>query len=84
MKHFKFAKEIYFDLFPIFLPYSTLLGFMTGIYSIPSTGTNQPFNFFSNTIGYTGIGIITGIAFPITYPLFAGYIVYKNVSSNIK
>jgi hypothetical protein len=28
-------------------------------------------------VGYTSIGIITGICYPITYPLFGCYVLYK-------
>ena len=68
-------KHIYVDLLPIFVPYSILFGMLSGLYSPPDT---KPIERFTNIIGYTGIGLITGIAFPITYPLFGLYVLSKH------
>jgi hypothetical protein len=32
---------------------------------------------FSKTIGYTSLVIITGVTYPISYPLLGGYYLYK-------
>ena len=77
MKFSHFTKNIYIDLLPIFVAYSTLLGFMAGL-SSKSGGDKTPFDSFANTIGFTSIGVITGVMFPISYPLLAGYVLYKN------
>jgi hypothetical protein len=36
---------------------------------------------YSNIIGYTSLGIITGVTYPISYPLFGSYLLYKNYFS---
>ena len=68
-------KPIYLDFLDIVLPYTTLVGFMTGI-SAPSR--DKPFDLFTNIIGYTSIGIISGFTYPISYPIIGGYILYKH------
>ena len=39
------------------------------------------FERYSNMIGYTSIGILTGITYPISYPLFGLYVIYRNNKS---
>lgn len=78
MKFSNICKNIYIELLPVFVPYSTLLGFISGLTYSDGSGRAKPIDFFTNAIGYTSIGLITGIAFPISYPLLAGYVLYKN------
>ena len=66
-------KKIYIEFLYPFLGYSTGLGFLNGI--TRNNGENHSIDFFTNMIGYTSIGIITGVFYPITYPLI-GYYVY--------
>ena len=68
-------KNIYLDLLPIFVPPTTLLGVMTGLSSIG--GIKSQLDLFASTIGYTSLGIITGITFPISYPLLGLYVIFK-------
>jgi hypothetical protein len=35
---------------------------------------------YSNLIGYTTVGMITGVTYPVSFPLLAYYAFYKNVS----
>ena len=37
---------------------------------------------YSNLIGYTSIGIITGITYPISFPLLGCYVLYKTKKNN--
>ena len=38
----------------------------------------KPIDTYSNIIGFTSIGIITGITYPISFPLCGCYVLYKN------
>ena len=71
-------KNIYIDLLPLFVPSTTLFGFMIGLSTNMSPRETKSTDCFMNVVGYTSIGIITGIFFPITYPLIGGYVLYKN------
>jgi hypothetical protein len=70
-------KQLYFTALPLFSIYSTTLGIHTGINLNTRKKENIPFDYYANIIGYTGLGIITGITYPISYPLLTGYIFYK-------
>jgi hypothetical protein len=71
-------KNIYIDLLPLFVPSTTLFGFMIGLSANRSPREIKYTDSFMNVVGYTSIGIITGVFFPITYPLIGGYVLYKN------
>ena len=71
-------KELYKNLMPIMLIYPTIIGIEIGINANRSKTNETPIDMYSNMIGYTSIGFITGITYPISYPLFGCYVVYKN------
>ena len=71
-------KNLYIDLLPLFVPSTTLFGFMIGLFTNLSPRETKSTDSFLNVVGYTSIGIITGVFFPITYPLIGGYVLYKN------
>lgn len=53
-----------------------MVGFLIGFpYGMQQ---KNPTEMFCNCIGYTSIGIITGIAYPVSFPLLAGYVLYKS------
>jgi hypothetical protein len=68
-------KDIYFDFLPFFLVSTTAIGFVSGVISCSN---HKPNEFFSQMIGYTSIGIMTGLSFPISCPLLGCYVLYKN------
>ena len=74
---FKYKKP-YIDLLEVILPSTGLLGFMTGVFSNMASRDKTSIDTFADIIGYTTIGIITGITYPISYPLLGGYVLYKN------
>ena len=69
--------ELYMKILPLPVAYSTLVGIDTGAHIKNMTPTR---NAYSTLIGYTGIGILTGLTFPISYPLFAGYVLFSGNS----
>ena len=78
--------ELYIKILPIPAIYSTLVGTDIGIeqYRHNINKKNKDDNcdisnidIYSNLIGYTSIGIITGITYPISFPLLGYYVLYK-------
>jgi hypothetical protein len=51
-------------------------GFATGMHATITNHTT-PIEMFTNWVGYTSIGIFTGITYPVSFPLLAGYVIYK-------
>lgn len=71
-------KAIYMDLLPVFVTSNAMVGVIIG----SGTALNRDattMDTFSNIIGYTSIGIITGMTYPISCPLFAGYVIHKSL-----
>lgn len=66
--------ELYFALLPLPLMTSSIFGIATGF----NYGLNnrKPIDSFSGMIGYTSLGMITGIIYPISFPLLAGYALF--------
>ena len=69
-------KFLYFELLPVFGPMPVVLGFFSGLGA--STNRENPFDLFTNVLGHTTIGIITGILYPISYPLLGARVLYAN------
>jgi hypothetical protein len=69
--------KYYIELLPMITLPTTFIGFTTGMYSSIQS-TNKPIDMFSNWIGYTSIGIMTGLSYPVSFPMLAGYVIYKN------
>ena len=77
--NFHKIKSDYFDLLPFFLIHTTFVGFYQGLDRRSNNKLHStPIENFSSTIGYTSIGILTGISYPISYPLLASYILYRD------
>ena len=72
---FRNFKEIYFGFLPIFLIPTLTFGILNGIRF--GLERKEPFTSFCETIGYTSIGMITGITYPISFPLLAVYVLTK-------
>jgi hypothetical protein len=73
MSHYK---QLYFSLLPIPLTISSIFGIINGINYGFDNKCNS-FDKFSGMVGLTSIGMITGITYPISFPILAGYILYK-------
>lgn len=69
-------KELYFAILPLPLVTSSIFGIISGIdYGLENKCNN--FQKFSGMVGLTSIGMITGITYPISFPIFAGYMLFK-------
>jgi hypothetical protein len=73
----------------IVVPLTTFLGFTSNLINLSTSTTStttinnkNTINIFTSTIGYTTIGFITGITFPISFPLIAGYTLKQNLPKN--
>lgn len=66
----------YAQLLPIMVVPSTFVGFCTGMHAGITSKT--PIDMFSNWIGYASLGVMTGVAYPVSFPMLAGYVIYKN------
>lgn len=76
--------KLYTTTMPFVTIYSTCLGIDTGINVnkiLYNNNNNNSFDIYSNLIGYTSLGIVTGILYPISYPVFGYYVLYKNNKS---
>jgi len=70
-----YYKQLYFTLLPIPLTASSMFGVINGI----DHGMKQkdPIKRFSGMIGYSSLGIITGVIYPISFPFLAGYTLFQ-------
>jgi hypothetical protein len=68
--------RMYTEILPFMLIPSGFSGFATGMY-INIANHTTPIEMFTNWIGYTSIGLLTGITYPVSFPLLAGYVIYK-------
>jgi len=72
-------KNIYNGTCLIIVPVTSSIGFFSNVIN---TAFNNKNNYsasqhFTNTIGYTTIGFITGVTYPISFPLIAYYTIKK-------
>jgi len=72
-------RELYIKLLPIMTIYPTIVGIDTGLTINRRNTDDSSLDIYSNIIGHTCIGIITGITYPISYPLLGCYVLYKNI-----
>ena len=68
----------YISFLPFVLPVCITYGtFVGATYDIQCGIKKNSFPFVANTIYYTGLGILSGLLYPITFPMFAGYYIYR-------
>ena len=71
-------KTIYTKTVPFITIYSTIVGINVGLSIDTRIPYSKPFDKYSHLIGYTSLGIITGLTYPISYPAFGYYVLCKN------
>jgi len=74
---FQKYKDLYITTRPLMTAYSTIVGIEAGITVNQLNSQDKSIDRYSTMIGYTSIGIVTGLMYPISYPLFGCYILYK-------
>lgn len=75
---FQKYRELYITMIPLMTAYPTFVGIDVEFTVNKFNPSDNFINPYANIIGYTSIGIITGLTYPISYPLFASYVIYKN------
>ena len=78
MSQFSNLIKLYTHTMPILTLYSTIIGIDTGFTINRNIHNPTSFDTYSNVIGYTSLGIMTGLTYPISYPAFGLYVLYKN------
>jgi hypothetical protein len=72
-------KELYTTPLPFITFFSTFIGFNAGFeVNNRLMSDRKSMDIYSNVIGFTAIGIITGVTYPISFPLFGYYVLHKN------
>jgi hypothetical protein len=51
---------------------------MTGLAALGHKQNNKPIHLFTDLIGYSTLGMITGFTYPVSFPLMACYVLHKN------
>ena len=74
---FNKIRDLYINAMPILALYSTFMGISTGISTNNRIPDIRPFDMYSNLIGYTSLGIIIGITYPVSYPILGYYVLFK-------
>ena len=74
--------QTYKTFLPIMVIVPTMIGFNSGLLNILKHD-NSSLTMYSNWIGYTSLGFLTGIMYPISFPLFAGYVVFKETEKKV-
>jgi hypothetical protein len=72
-----FLRNLYITVVPFTTIYSTILGIDAGITANKITPAGDGMQSYANLTGFTALGFITGVTFPISYPLFGSYVLYK-------
>ena len=66
--------RLYNDWLPFFVTTSSIVGVLTGLCTATNHHTKEMFPII---MGYSSLGLITGITFPFSFPLLGGYVLYK-------
>ena len=69
--------KLYMTILPMPVIFSTMMGIDIGINANRRVPVENSMDSYANVIGYTGLGILTGITYPVSYPLFGCYVLCK-------
>jgi hypothetical protein len=67
--------RLYNEWLPLFVTTSSIVGVLTGLCTATHYHTKEMFPII---MGYSSLGLITGITFPFSFPLLSGYVLYKH------
>lgn len=68
-------KNIYLHNLPYFVTVSTIMGVFTGLAYTSSITTKTTMDTAINLTKFTGLGLISGFVYPLSFPVFGGYLV---------
>ena len=82
---FQNCRKVYSSTLPTMVTFSGTVGLLTGIYTYGDMIMNETkytkytkytsMNLYTHLIGYISIGILTGVVYPISFPLCVYYVV---------
>jgi hypothetical protein len=73
-----YKKSLYFVL-----PFTTSVGFSSGLVDVFAQEKKaDPLTVFTTVIGYTAIGVATGITYPMTFPAIVHNVLSTPIQSN--
>jgi hypothetical protein len=77
--HFKMNafRTLYITGLPVVTVFSTVIGINTGFLVNDRQPDTAPGERYANIIGYTGIGFLTGVTYPLSFPLLGAYVLRK-------
>ena len=67
-------RQLYMTILPLPAIFSTLIGIDIGLTANRLIPVKNSTDSYANVIGYTSLGIITGLTYPVSYPLFGLYV----------
>ena len=75
----------YKSLLPIVVPIFTGVGFYSGLFSYPITSHEYDLKrMMANSIGGAGVGLLLGVAYPVTTAFCVGYYVKNELIKEYK
>ena len=75
MSHYK---HLYFAVLPFPMMISSAFGIACGMeHGFNKSKNKNQLQTFSGMVGYTSLGMITGLSYPISFPLLAGYTLFQ-------
>jgi ABC-type multidrug transport system permease subunit len=69
--------QTYKNFLPVMVIVPTMIGFNSGFLNTLKKDDSSLSMYF-NWVGYTSLGFLTGVMYPISFPLFAGYVLFKD------
>jgi hypothetical protein len=67
-------KQLYFAVLPFPMIISSAFGVACGMeHGFNNNKNKNQLHSFSGMVGYTSLGMITGLLYPISFPMLAGY-----------
>ena len=69
--------KLYITGLPVVSFFSTFMGISTGFLANDRRFESTPFDRYANIIGYTSLGVFTGVTYPLSFPLLGGYVLRK-------
>lgn len=81
MSHYK---QLYIAVLPCPMIISSIFGIVCGMehgFNHNNNKNKNPLQTFSGMVGYTSLGMITGLIYPISFPMLAGYTLFQRGKS---
>ncbi len=70
-------RNLYMTILPLPAIFSTMMGIDIGLTANRRIPVENSMDSYANVIGYTSLGVLTGFTYPVSYPLFGLYVLYR-------